>query len=103
MVRRGEVWMYEPPYDKRRPALIISRDENIDRLFDVIAVPVTSNIRGWDTEIQLGVADGMDRDCVLTVHNTFSAEKIYLTRHITTLDSIRMSEVCRILARATNC
>ncbi len=102
-MRRGEVWLYEHPDEKRRPALIVSRDEDIGRLFDAIAVPITSSIRGWDTEIQLGVADGMDRDCVLTVHNTFLAKKVYLTRHITTLDSARMTEVCRVLAQATGC
>lgn len=104
MVRqRGQIWIYERPDDDRRPALIISRDENVERLFDVIAVPITSNIRGWDTEIELGAADGMDRDCVLTLHNTFLAKNVYFTKYITTLSSARMTEVCRMLAYATNC
>jgi mRNA interferase MazF len=101
-MRRGEVWWCEEP-DDTHPALIISRDEDIARLFDVIAVPITSNIRGWDTEIELGVADGMKGDCVLSLHNTFAPEKIYLTEYITTLSSVRMTEVCRALARATGC
>jgi mRNA interferase MazF len=103
VVRHGEVWLYEPPDEKRRPALILSRDEDIDRQFDVIAVPITSNIRGWDTEVELGVADGMDRDCVLTVHNALSADKLFLTRRITTLGSHKMTEVCRALVKATGC
>jgi mRNA interferase MazF len=102
-VRRGEVWLYEPPNEKRRPALIVSRDEDIERLFDVIAVPITGKIRGWDTEIELSVADGMDRDCVLSLHNTLLAQKVFLTEYITTLSTVRMTEVCRILARATGC
>ena len=101
-MKRGEVWWYEEP-EAKHPVLIISRDEDVERLFDVIAVPTTTKIRGWDTEIELGVADGMDRDCVLSLHNTFLAYKIYLTEYITTLSSVRMTEVCRILARATNC
>ena len=36
---RGEVWVYEPPHDKRRPALILTRDEHIGRQYDVIAIP----------------------------------------------------------------
>lgn len=103
MVRRGEVWLYEPPDEKRRPALILTRDEDIDRQFDVIAVPITSTMRGWDTEVELGVADGMDRNCVLTVHNALSADKLFLTRRITTLGSHKMTEVCRALATATSC
>ncbi len=100
---RGEVWWHEPPQEKARPALILTRDEHIDRQLDLIAVPTTRTIRGWDTDIQIGVADGMPADCVLSVGNTFSAEKVYLTKHIATLDSVRMSEVCRMLAHATNC
>ena len=102
-MRRGEVWFYEPPEEKRRPVLIISRDEDIARLFDVIAVPITSNIRGWDTEIGLGAADGMDRDCVLAVHNTLLAQKVFLTDRITELPAHKLSEVCRALALATSC
>jgi mRNA interferase MazF len=102
-VRRGKVWWHEPPDDKTRPALILTRDELIDDIFDVIAAPTTTNIRGGPTEIQIGVADGMPVECVLVLANTFSAEKIYLTRHITTLSSARMTEVCRMLAHATCC
>ncbi|MGA2454370.1 MAG: hypothetical protein ABSG93_12705 [Solirubrobacteraceae bacterium] len=60
-------------------------------------------IRGTATEIQIGVADGMPIECALVLANTFSAEKVYLTKHITTLNSVRMSEVCRILAWTTGC
>jgi mRNA interferase MazF len=102
-VRRGEVWWYEPPYEKNRPALILTRDELIRDILDVIAVPTTTTIRGAPTEIQIGVADGMPTECVLVLANTFSAEKIYLTRHITTLDAVRMSEVCRALNGAVSC
>ena len=100
---RGEVWRYEPPSDKPRPVLILSRDEHIERQFDVIAVPATGTARGWDTEIELGPQDGMAVACVLAVHNTLLAQKAFLTKYVTTLDSARMSEVCRMLAYATNC
>jgi mRNA interferase MazF len=102
-VNRGEVWWYEPPHEKNRPALILTRDELIGDIFDVIAVPATTTIRGTSTEVQIGVADGMPAECALVLANTFSAEKTYLTRSITTLDSVRMSEVCQALARTTNC
>jgi len=103
VVRRGEVWLYEPPNEKRRPVLVLTRDDDIPRQFDVIVAPITSNIRGWDTEIELGTADGMDRDCVLAVHNTLSADKIYLTTQITILGSHKMTEVCRTLKLTTGC
>ncbi len=101
-MKRGQVWWCEQP-DDVHPALIISRDQDVQRLFDVIAVPITTNIRGLDTELELGPADGMKTNCVLSLHNTFSPEKIYLTEYLTTLSSVRMTEVCRILALATGC
>ncbi len=103
MVRRGEVWLYEPPNEKRRPILILTPDEDIPRRFDVIAIPITSNIRGWETEVELGPVDGMDRDCVLAVHNTLLAEKIYLSGRITTLGAHKLVEVCHALSTATGC
>ena len=83
-MRRGEVWWYEEPEELRHPALLISPDEDIAQLFDVIAVPITTKIRGWDTKLELGTADGISRD-------------------FTTLSAARMTEVCRVLARATGC
>lgn len=100
---RGELWWHEHPLEKIRPALILTRDEAIPNIFDVIAVPTTTTIRGGPTEIELGVADDMPSDCVLVVDNTFLAEKVYFTKYITTLSSARMTEVCRMLAHATGC
>ena len=100
---RGEVWWHEPPHKKARPVLILTRDELSENIFDVIAVPTTTKIRGTPTEIQIGEGDGMPSDCVLVLANTFSAEKVYLTQHITTLDAVRMSEVCRMLAWTAGC
>jgi mRNA interferase MazF len=97
------VWWHEPPHKKARPVLILTRDELSENIFDVIAVPTTTKIRGTPTEIQIGQGDGMPAVCVLVVANTFSAEKVYPTKRITTLSSVRMSEVCRMLAWATGC
>lgn len=80
MVTRGEIWWHEPPGEKARPALVLSADQLVEDMLDVIAVPATTTIRGGPTELQIGVADGMPSECVLVLANTFSAEKIYLTR-----------------------
>jgi mRNA-degrading endonuclease toxin of MazEF toxin-antitoxin module len=102
-VRRGEVWWYEPPDEKPRSVLILTSDEDINRQFDVIAAPATSTVRNWDTEVELGPQDGMPVECVLSVGNTFLAQKVFLTKQITQLSPERMSEVCRALAHATSC
>jgi mRNA-degrading endonuclease toxin of MazEF toxin-antitoxin module len=102
-MRRGEVWWYEHPEDKPRPALILSRNESIDHRHSVIAAPTTSTIRGWDTEVALDEDDGMGQPCVAVLDNTFSARKALLTERITKLGPERMSEVCRALSAATDC
>lgn len=35
-MKRGEVWWHEAPGSKRRPALVLTRSEAVERLFDVI-------------------------------------------------------------------
>lgn len=102
-MKRGEVWWYEPPDAKRRPVLILTRDEAIGRVRDVIAVPATGTIRNLDTEVEIGVDDGMPVECALAVDNTLSAEKAFLTEQITTLDPEKLAGVCATLVTATSC
>jgi mRNA interferase MazF len=102
-VKRGDVWWHEPPDSKRRPVLILTRDEAIGRVFDVIAVPATSVVRGLPTEVAIGVEDGMPIECVLALDNAFSAEKALLTARIATLGPEKMDRVCEALATATRC
>lgn len=102
-MRRGEVWWYEPPDAKRRPVLILTRDEAIGRVHDVIAVPATGTIRNLDTEIEIGIDDGMPIECALAVDNTLSAKKAFLTEQITTLGPEKLASVCAALVAATSC
>ena len=82
---------------------MLTRDEAIDRLNDVFVVLATTNIRGIPTEVELGVADGMPRACVLNADHVASLPKGYLGDLIATLGSERLAEVCRALDRATGC
>ena len=51
--------------DKRRPVLILTRDEVIDRLNEIIVVPATRTIRGLATEVTLTPEYGMPVTCAL--------------------------------------
>jgi mRNA-degrading endonuclease toxin of MazEF toxin-antitoxin module len=91
MLRRGEVrWAQDPDW-ARRPALVLTRDQAID------------HIRELPTEVELGVADGMPRACVLNADHVASLPKGYLGDLIATPGSERLAEVCRALDRATGC
>jgi mRNA interferase MazF len=102
-VKRGEVWWAEEPADSPRPYLVLTRDQAIPSLNKLIVAPATRTIRNIPTEVELSREDGMGVECVLNLDNTTLILKALLIEHMTTLRGERMSEVCRALARATNC
>src|SRR4051812_26387130 len=65
-MRRGEIrwYMFAAP-DKRRPVLVLTRDDVIDALNEIIVVPATRTIRGIETEVLLSPEDGMPTACAL--------------------------------------
>jgi len=46
-VRRGKVWWHEPPNAKRRPLVILTRDESIDVLYDLVVCPSDGRAARW--------------------------------------------------------
>jgi mRNA interferase MazF len=102
-VRRGEVWWHEPPDEKPRPVLVLTRDDVIGRALDVVAMPASRTAHDWLTEIEVGPDDGMPTTSFLVAENTLSAEKAYLTQRITELGAAKMDAVCQALAAATSC
>jgi len=75
---------YEDPRAARRPFLILTRNEAIPALNQVIAVPATRTVRAIPTEVPLDRSDGMPTPCVLS------------------LDGVtKMREVCSAFGNAT--
>ena len=103
MVRRGEVWWYEHPRAGRRPFLILTRDEAIPVLNQVLAVPATRTVRDIPTEVVLGRADGMPWSCCVTLDNLTVIRSALYSERIARLSPGRMREVCAALALATAC
>jgi len=97
------VWWHEHPRRGRRPYLILTRDEVIPVLNQVLAVPATRAIRDIPTEVVLGPADGMPSRCCLTLDNLTVIRPALCVERITRLSTMRMHEVCAALATATGC
>ena len=75
-MKRGEIrWYTFRLPDKRRPVLILTRDEIIVRLNEIIVVPVTRTIRGLTTEIILTTDDGMPVTCALNFDHVSLAQR----------------------------
>ncbi|MGE5282506.1 MAG: type II toxin-antitoxin system PemK/MazF family toxin [Chloroflexota bacterium] len=102
-MRRGEVWWHEPPEEKVRPVVILTRDEAIGRLNKLVVAPSTGTIQGIPTEVQVSREEGMPHDSAISLDNVALARKSHLTELITGLGPEKMDEVCRALARATAC
>ena len=59
-MKRGEIrWYTFALPDKRRPILILTRDDVLEYLNEIIVVPITRTIRGLATEVVLTPDDGM--------------------------------------------
>ena len=55
--------------DKRRPALILTRQSTLPMLSWVTVAPITSAIRGLTSEVSVGVRNGLDHGSVVSCDN----------------------------------
>jgi mRNA interferase MazF len=93
-VKRGEIrWYTFRLPDKRRPVLILTRNEVIDRLNEIIVVPVTRTIRGLTTEVTLTQDDGMPVKCVLNFDHVSLAQRDHIGGLLCNLPETRWPEV----------
>jgi len=101
-VKRGEIrWYTFALPDKRRPVLILSRNEVIDYLNEIIVVPVTRTIRGLATEVVLTQDDGMPVVSALNFDHVTLAQRTRIGPLICNLPEGRWPEVRRALMIAS--
>lgn len=89
--------------DKLRPAVIMHRDVGGRVLNALLVAPLTTTIRDVPTEVRLGPADGIDRECVASLDNLTLLRKDRLRAPIALLPEERMAELCDALATAVGC
>lgn len=103
MVAQGELWMMETPNHKRRPVLVISRDEAIPVLNNIVVAPVTSTVRHIPTCIPVGAEEGLSHDSVATFDNLAAVPKGVLTRRLGELGVEARRHICDALDALANC
>jgi mRNA interferase MazF len=97
-VKRGEIrWYTFQLPDKRRPVLVLTRDDVIDRLNEIIVVPATRTIRGLTTEVVLTLEDGMPTACALNFDHVTLAQRSRIGPVLCSLLETRWTEVRRAL------
>ena len=103
-LNRGEIWLYtfKAP-DKRRPVVIISRQEVIQLLRTVLAAPITSTIHGSPAEVAVGIDEGLKHPSAVNLDHVQTVDKARLHQFIGRVTDGKMRQICRAVARATGC
>jgi mRNA interferase MazF len=97
-VKRGEIrWYTFRLPDKRRPVLVLTRNDAIDSLNEIIVVPATRTIRGLTTEVVLTADDGMPAACALNFDHISLAQRNRIGPVLRNLSEARWIEVRRAL------
>jgi mRNA interferase MazF len=97
-MKRGELYRVyrgarNDPKD-HRVFLVVSRQLLIDNTFSsVICAPVYSNFRGFKTQVELGVDEGLKHDSAVFCDELISIPKPLLTDYVGSLSLAKMEAV----------
>ncbi len=103
MVAQAELWLMETPNQKRRPVLVVSRDEVIPVLNNIVVAPVTSTVRNIPTCIPVGPDEGIAHESVATFDNLAAVPKSVLTTRLGQLGAGGRQQICQALDALANC
>jgi mRNA interferase MazF len=90
-MRRGEVWWAH--VDKKRPVVLLSRDDAYAVRALVVVAPATTVIRGFAAEIRLGRAEGLPRNCILNCDWLVTIPKADLIERAGVLSVTKLSQL----------
>ncbi|MBW1892372.1 MAG: type II toxin-antitoxin system PemK/MazF family toxin [Deltaproteobacteria bacterium] len=97
-MKHGEIrWYKFVKPDKKRPALILTRDSVLEYLGEVTVAPITSLVRNIPSEVFLSKMDGMPRDCVVNCDHLQTVSKGKIGSLITSLPLTKMVDVGRAI------
>ena len=100
-VRRGEIWLAE--LDKPRPVVVLTRDPLGRLLHSVIVGPVTSTVRGLNTEVDLSETDGIGKPSVVNLDNLQLVPRERLVRRVGKVTPTTLRAICAAAAEAMGC
>ena len=98
MIDRGDIrWFrFEAP-DKRRPVLVLGRDDVLPMLTQIPVIPLSTQIRGLRWEVRLSTSDGIPTECVLKPEWIKTVDRGALGPWIATFPAARWNEVSAAL------
>ena len=93
----------EIPAGKARPALVVSRDEAIPALNNVLVAPVTTSVRDIPTCVPVGRGEGLRQDSVASFDNLAAVPKSVLTRKLGALVVGGRHQICEAIRAVAAC
>jgi len=86
--------------DKRRPALVLTRQSKLYLLTWVTVAPITTTIRGIASEVRVGPRNGLDYDSVISCDNITTVRKEAIGDPIGLLFDDQEAELARAISDA---
>lgn len=86
--------------DKRRPALILTRQSKLRLLTWVTVAPITSTARGLTSEVSVGPRNGLDRDSVVSCDNITTVRQAAVGTTIGLLFDDQEADLARAISDA---
>lgn len=94
MIERGDIrWFRFDAPDKRRPVLVLGRQDVLHSLSQVPVIPLSSQIRGLAWEVRVSIEDGLLGECVLEPEWIKTVDRGSVGPFITSFPSGRWPEV----------
>ncbi len=90
-MKRGEVWW--ATVDKRRPVVLLSRQEAYAVRAMVIVAPVTTTNRGFSVEVRVGRKEGLPRAAVVNCDWLVTLPKADLLERAGSLSGAKMAQL----------
>ena len=93
-VNRGEIWQFSfPTPDRRRPVLVLTRQEIISHLHNVTVAPITTTIRGIPSEVVIGTECGLKTASAANLDNLVTVPKRGLRSFVGTVSAEVLAEI----------
>jgi mRNA interferase MazF len=93
-VGRGQIWLFSfPRPDKKRPVLVLTRQDMIGRLHSVTVAPLTSTIRGVPSEVVVGTESGLKQPSTINLHHAATVPRAGLRTFVGSVPASTMQQV----------
>jgi mRNA interferase MazF len=102
-VNRGEIWLAQVGR-KRRPVLVLTRNEVLEVRSLVTAAEITSTMRGLAAEVPIDhELAGLDHESAINCDGLHTVPQSMLTRRLGAIEKRDLERVCAAINYALGC